>query len=272
MISTDKDRGRKDKGAGRPGVRPLQERKILRGLAALVFWVAVWTATALITGKALILPSPLAVVRALLRMGGTSVFWLSAGSSLLRIACGFLAGVLLGAGLAVLTSVSKTAETLLAPAIRVIRATPVASFIILVLLWASRAMVTGVIAALMVLPVIWEQLSAAIASVDKGLLELARVYRFGRRKTVRLVYLPSVLPSLVAACLTAQGLAWKSGVAAEVITLPRSSIGTQLYYSKLYLNTDELFAWTLTVILLSFLLELLCRFAFKHLQGGRAHV
>jgi len=254
-----------NKETGRRGRRPLQ------ALAALVFWVLVWTLAALATGKALILPSPLAVVKALLNLGGTSAFWLAAGLSLLRIACGFLAGVLLGAALAVLTSASKTAYTFLSPAIRVVRATPVASFIILVLLWAARATVTGIIAALMVLPVIWEQLSSAITSVDVGLLELARAYRFGRWKTFKLVYLPSVLPSFSAACLTAQGLAWKSGVAAEVLCLPRSSIGTQLHYAKLYLNTDALFAWTLTVILLSFLLEALCRFGFTRMTIERPH-
>ena len=239
-------------------------------LAALCFWVLLWALAAFITGKGLILPSPAAVVSALIRLGRTSAFWISAGLSLLRIACGFLAGALIGIALAALTSVSKLARTLLAPAIRVVRATPVASFIILVLLWTTRALVTGVIAALMVIPVVWGQLSAAIESVDPGLLELARVYRFGRWKTFRLVYLPSVLPQLSAACLTAQGFAWKSGVAAEVLCLPRNSIGTQLYYAKLYLNTDDLFAWTLTVILLSFLLEALCRLGFARLGNWRA--
>ena len=87
------------------------------------------------------------------------------------------------------------------------------------------------------------------------LLEAARAYRFGRWKRVRLVYLPSVLPYFASGCHTALGLAWKSGVAAEVLCVPRLAIGTQVYYSKIYLETPALFAWTAVVLVLSFALE-----------------
>jgi NitT/TauT family transport system permease protein len=217
----------------------------------------------MIVGKELILPSPLSTLRTLFELAQGREFWIAAGHSLLRIFCGFIAGVILGAGLAILTSISGTADALISPVIRIVRATPVASFIILVLLWILRFMVPAFIAMLMVIPVIWEALSSTIRETDGDLLEMARAYEFGRLKTLRLVYIPSVLPSFTSACLTAQGLAWKSGVAAEVLCLPPSSVGTELYYSKIYLETSSLFAWTAVVVILSFLLEKLCRLALR---------
>ena len=108
--------------------------------------------------------------------------------------------------------------------IRIVRATPVASFILLVLLWTGRNQVPAVISGLMVLPVVWENLTQGIRSTDQQLLELSRAYRFSRGKTVRLVYLPSLKPYLLSAVTTAMGLAWKSGVAAEVLCLPRPAV------------------------------------------------
>jgi NitT/TauT family transport system permease protein len=84
---------------------------------------------------------------------------------------------------------------------------------------------------------------------------MAFIYRFGAVKTIKLVYIPSVLSPYAASLATAVGLAWKSGIAAEVLCLPRLAIGTNLYYSKIYLETPSLFAWTIVVIVLSFMLE-----------------
>ena len=79
------------------------------------------------------------------------------------------------------------------------------------------------------------------------------------------------MPALKAACLTALGLAWKSGIAAEVLSQPKKAIGTNIYYSKVYLETPELFAWTASVIALSFLLETVVKRLLarqKNAEGG----
>ena len=74
--------------------------------------------------------------------------------------------------------------------------------------------------------------------------------------------------STPAGVCTAIGLAWKSGVAAEVLCLPKAAIGTQVYYSKIYLETPSLFAWTAVVIVLSMLLERIVR-RLLGVKGGR---
>ena len=238
---------------------------------AALAWFFVWEIAALIVGKDLILPGPVRVAVTLAGLIGQGSFWLSIGMTLIRILGGYLLGLLLACLLAVLTSFVRIADILLSPAIRIIRAVPVASFIILALLWVGRSRVPVLISMMMVVPVIWGNLSEAIASTDGKLLEMGRAYRFGKMKIFRFIYLPSVLPSLEAGCLTAMGLAWKSGIAAEVLAQPKNAIGTNVYNSKVYLETPELFAWTLTVIGLSLLIEHAIRRAvetFKSREGA----
>ena len=226
------------------------------------FWLGVWQLGAWLVelhvegrGNELLLPYPATVLLVLFRLARSPEFWWTALASLARIAAGMAGGAVLGGLLAALTCASPWCRRLFAPVIRIVRATPVVSFILLVLLWTGRDQVPAVIAGLMVLPVVWENLTQGIRATDGQLLELARAYCFSRWKTVRLVYLPSLRPHLRSAAATAMGLAWKSGVAAEVIGIPEGSIGEQLYYSKLYLDTAGLFAWTFVIIVISALFE-----------------
>ena len=241
-------------------------KKLLYALPAPAFWLGVWQGCALLVdrrvgggGNELLLPYPASVLRALAGLAGTEEFWAAVLASLGRITLGLAGGLCLGGLLAVLTCASPWADRLLSPAVRVVRAAPVASFILLVLLWTGRAAVPGVIAALMVIPVVWDSLSQGIRAVDKGLLELAQVCRFSPGKTAVLIYLPSLRPQLLAALTTAAGLAWKSGVAAEVLCLPEPALGQRIYYAKYNLEIPELFAWTAVTAGLSMLLERLLR-------------
>jgi len=238
----------------------------------VLFWLGVWQLAAAAVGQELLLPGPAAVGRRLLELAAGAVFWQTALASLLRIFGGLLLGVALGALLAGLTAWVPLLDWVLTPAVKVVRATPVASFILLVYLWVERGRVPGLISALMVLPVVWGNVTRGIAETDPRLLELARAYGFGRGRTLRRIYIPSVLPYFASGCRTALGLAWKAGVAAEVLCQPQNAIGTQIYNTKYYLETPSLFAWTLVVIALSFLLEWavggLLRRA-EGLEGGR---
>ena len=159
------------------------------------------------------------------------------------------------------------AETLLSPLRGVIRATPVSSFIILVLLWIQRGRVPAFISFLMVLPIVWTGVQQGLHATDPQLLEMARAYRFSRWKKLRYLYAPSVRPYFAAACMTGLGFAWKSGIAAEVIALPALSVGKNLYDAKIYLERADLFAWTLAVILLSLGLEALLKRAIGRIRG-----
>lgn len=243
-------------------------KKFVRLAIPLAFWLSLWALASLAVGQELLLPGPLAVGVRLLALAGTADFWLSVGATLGRVFLGLLWGVLAGTVLAFATHFYVWADRLISPAVRVVRATPVVSFILLVYLWVARSAIPWVIAGLMVLPVVWGALSAGLGGMDEKLLEFARVYRFSRFKTLRVIYLPALRPHFSAGLLTAFGLAWKSGVAAEVLCPPAQAIGSRIQQAKLGLETPDLFAWTLAIVVLSLMLENLLRRGLE--RGGKA--
>ena len=230
-------------------------RKALLSSAVFLFWLCVWVLASVLVGQELLLPSPLQVLRRFLALAGTAAFWITVGTSILRVLTGIVCAVVLGTLLAFLTENSAVCKALFSPVMMLVKSTPVASFIILALIWLGRGILPAFISALMVLPVVWANVSAGISARDPLLLEMARIYRFPRGRILRRITLPTVLPYFRSALCSALGLGWKAGVAAEVLTVPQRSVGRMIYESKLYLETPELFAWTVTVIAVSFLIE-----------------
>ena len=157
--------------------------------------------------------------------------------------------------LAVLSARSETVRRLLAPMFSFIKSVPVASFIILLLLWVSGGSLSVCISFLMVLPVVYNNMLAGLVRVDRHLLEMAQVFRLSLGKKIRYIYIPQLMPYFTAACTTALGLCWKSGIAAEVIGIAEGTIGNRLYETKLYMETAQLFAWTIVIVLISFVIE-----------------
>jgi NitT/TauT family transport system permease protein len=229
-----------------------------------VWWLIAWA-----VGLTKLLPGPVETARALARLAGTGDFWRSVGLTLLRVALGYALAVALGTALAVGCWKSKGLDLRLSPLRTVIRATPVSSFILLVWLWLQRSRVPVFISFLMVLPIIWTATQEALNAVDGNLKEMANMYRFSPWKKLRYVYAPSVKPAFMAACMTGLGFAWKSGIAAEVIALTPDSVGKHLSDAKNYLEYPDLFAWTLTVILLSMLLEAALKKAARRGKGAK---
>jgi NitT/TauT family transport system permease protein len=180
--------------------------------------------------------------------------------SILRIGAGFVVGVVLAAAGALLSSRFGLFDAVFSPFVRVVRATPVASVIILAWVWFGGKLVPALAVGLMVLPVVYEQTLAGIRAIDPQLLEMSRLYRLSTLKRVKYVVLPSVRPYFISAMMTALGLGWKAGVAAEVIAHPVDALGTGIYESKIYLEMPDLFAYTVTVVAISVLLEKLIRF------------
>ena len=185
---------------------------------AVFFWITIWQFASMYLGQEILLASPVSVVRKLFELSFTGNFWQSVGFSFVRIVTGFLLAMFLGIFLAVLAYWSKTVEILIAPVIAVVKSTPVASFIILCLIWIPSRNLSVFISFLM------------------------------------------VLPYFLSACRLSLGMCWKAGVAAEVIGVSSGSIGEKLYNAKIYLNIPDLFAWTIVIIVISFVFEICVAF------------
>lgn len=230
-------------------------KRITRKIAAGAVWLLVWQLCWLAVGQDVLLPSPAGVARRLGQLVCTLPFWQQVGLSLLRILTGYLLALALGAALGALTARSRLADCLLSPALRTVRAIPVASFIILLFVLMSKEHIPTVTSFLMVLPVVWANVDQGVRETDPALLEMARVFRLPPGRVLRHIRLPAVMPFFLAAARTGMGLAWKAGVAAEVLAAPRLGIGRALYEAKVYLESEELFAWTAVIVAISVLLE-----------------
>lgn len=229
--------------------------RVARPLLAVAFWLAVWQGASLAVGQRVLLVGPWEVVVRLTELLPTGELWETVGRTFGRITLGFLLAAVVGVLLAAASSASRVVAALVNPVVTTIRSTPVVSFIILVLIWASSGRLATIISFLMVLPIIHATVYEGIGHRDRSLLEVATVFEVSRWRRLLAIDVPQVLPFFVAGCRTGVGLAWKSGIAAEVIGLPDGTIGERLYQAKLFLATADVFAWTVVVVLLSFAFE-----------------
>ena len=223
----------------------------LQFLLAAAFWLAVWQALSMAVGQPILLASPAATLARLVALVQTADFWRSLLFTLGHILAGFALASLAGMALAMLAGRSAFISALLSPLLSAMRSVPVASFVIAALIWVPSRRLSVLIAFVIVLPVIYAGTLDGIRQIDPKLREMARVFRMGRWTRFRTVDLPAALPSVASALSVSIGLAWKSGVAAEVIGIPGGSVGEKLYKAKVYLATPDLFAWTLAIVLIS---------------------
>ena len=237
---------------------------------AVVFWLMVWEIAARWVDNSIFLASPLAALKRLSQLIGQADFWQSVLFSVGHILLGFVLSALLGIVLAALSYRFRLVRDLLSPVTATVKSVPVASFVILVLLWLPSRQLSIVISVLIGFPVIYSNVLTGLDSTDPKLIEMARVFRVPFLKQLRAIYLYAALPFLHTGLSVAIGLCWKSGVAAEVIGVPKGSIGEKLYQSKIYLETADLFCWTLVIVLLSIGCEKLLKILLKLIERRAA--
>ena len=218
---------------------------------AVLLALALWQAVSMIVGMDMLLASPLKVLARLGTIWREKGFLSTVLFSLCRIFGGFLLAFLAGIGLALLAGRFRTVEILLWPYVVTIKSVPIASFIILCLIWFSYSQMTVFIAFLIAFPVIYSNVLQGIRNTDPQLVEMAKVYKVRGVRKLFYIQLPGVMPFLTSACSVAIGMSWKAGVAAEVIGVINGSIGQKLYDAKIYFQNADLLSWTVIIVLLS---------------------
>ena len=236
-------------------------------LLSVLLWLTVWELTARALDSTLLLVSPVTVLVRLAELIRTGEFWSNVFTSLWRIGAGYLLGAGCGILCGVLCAFFPAAAALFSPLLSVVKATPVTSLVILALVWIKSYNLSIFICFLMVFPILTEAVREGILDADRELLELAFVFRFPAWKRLKLIYLPSIRPQMISALSTSIGFAWKAGIAGEVFARPTLGVGSRLYDAKVYLETPDLFCWTLLIILLSMAIEKLVLLLLR--RGGR---
>ena len=234
---------------------------ILIKIGVAAFWVLIWQLVSMLVDNSYFVPTvPETAVRL-----GEIVFSLSflkiVFSTLLRVGAGYLIGAVVAIVLSFVCYKLPCINSLFSPIITVIKSTPVASFVIILWVLMTGNSLVVFVSFLMVMPVFWQNLIDGYSSIDKGLLEVADVFEFSRKKRARLVVFPALIKYFVPASITSIGLAWKATIAAEIIAYTKDSIGEQINNSKAaYDDTEGVFAWTVIIICFSIALEWLIKF------------
>lgn len=235
--------------------------KLINGIIIAAFWLGLWEIISLFVKNDLVFPGPVTVFKSLGTIIATKTLWISILRSFSNVFFGFLIGnvsaILLGTLSYRFSFIRKIAE----PCVALVKATPVASFIVVVLIILGREKTPLFISFLMVFPVIYYNVLTGLASHDKSLLEVANVYSASRLQIIRHVYIPAAFPGYIGAVKTGLGLSWKAGIAAEVLCNTKNTLGGEIYYSKVYLETPELFAYTAIIIIISIIFEKLTVYA-----------
>jgi NitT/TauT family transport system permease protein len=233
----------------------LAHKSGLQRLGAVVLALALWQVLAMSVGQQLLVPSPLSVVRRLGVIWREEGFWSTVWFTFRKIVAGFLLALVLGVSLGALAGRFPLFEILFRPYAVMIKSVPVASFIVICLIWMSSSRLSVFISFLMVLPIVYNNVLQGIRAADRQLLEMAQVFHLSWGKRVLYLWLPQLKPYLFSACGVSLGIAWKAGIAAEIIGIPSGSIGQMFYNAKIYFNTADLFAWTVIVVVVSVLFE-----------------
>ena len=232
------------------------DRKKGEAAVIILFWLGAWQILSAVVDNDILLVGPVEMFRTLLALTVQGEFWISIANTLLKIGAGFLLAAITGFLAGALSYGNRFFEAFLAPLISLMKSIPVASFVVLALIWlGGSANLSVFVSFVVVFPMVYLSSLSGLRSTEGKLLEMARVFRVRPMKKVRYIYFPAVYPYLMNCFRTALGMAWKSGVAAELIGQPRHTVGGNLYQAKIFLDTPGVFAWTFTVILVSFCFE-----------------
>ncbi|MBQ4284617.1 MAG: ABC transporter permease subunit [Lachnospira sp.] len=232
-------------------------RTIALRILIIAAWLVVWQVASMMTGLELLLASPVSVFRALGKLVITKTFYITIINSFLKIMAGFMVALVTSVILGVFSARYRIIEEILRPPVQLMKTLPMTSFIILLLIWFGSANVAAYISFIVVFPFGYVAVITGIRQTEVALLEMAKVFKVSTIRKLRCIYVPKIYPFLESSLKNAMGMCWKAGVSAEVIGLVRYSIGEQLYYSKLYLMTAELFAWSIIVVVVSMIFEML---------------
>ncbi len=224
-------------------------------LWTIAFWLFIWQLASMALNRQILLASPLSAGRCLISLVQTSAFWKAIWFSFERIAIGFFCAVFFGFILSALAYKVKFVREILALPVAILKATPVASFIVLVLIWMPSRNLSVLISFIMAFPIIYTNLYEGFDNLDKKLFEMAKIFQMTFWRKLYYLYFGGLLTYFRSACTIAIGMCFKAGIAAEIIGIPKGSIGENLYNAKIYLETPELFAWTFVIIAVSVLFE-----------------
>lgn len=214
--------------------------------------------------KTLIFPSPFEVLQSLTAIITGDKFLPSVFNTVKAVFISFAAAFIPALALGIAGKFMSFLHRIMEDISGMIRSVPTVAIILMALLLLPVSVTPVVICFFVVFPVLYTNISEGLAGTDPQLLEMARIYRISRERVIRSIYIPSLKPFIAAGCRSALGLSFKIMVTAEVFNfVTQNTIGAQMYLRKIQIDLAGIMAWTILVVVLSLLFDLVLKKLFE---------
>lgn len=228
-------------------------------IISIIILIFIWKSAAIVYNNEALLPAPEAVIIRLFNIFSTADFIQILMLTLMRGMIGFLLSLTTGILLGTIAGINNYIEKLLNPVLTIFKSTPIMSIMLLLLIWFGTEK-TPIFAGFMVaFPIIYTNMMEGTKNVDKRLVEMAKTYGIDTFHIIKNIYLPSTAPFIFAGISSAFSIGWRVTIGAEVLSRPPHAIGSEMWEAKLYIQIENLLAWTIVAILLSFIVEILIK-------------
>ncbi|MBS4205961.1 ABC transporter permease [Lederbergia citrea] len=198
--------------------------------------------------EAHLLPAPTKIVQEIFEMGAAGTLLGHVGTTLYRVAVGFLLGTLAAVLLGSAVGYFSVMEKLMDPLVQAFRSIPSLAWVPLFILWMGigESSKVTLIAVGVFFPV-YLNIVSGIQGVDRKLIEVGKIYGFTSAETLRKIILPASLPSFLVGLRSGLGLGWMFVVAAEIMGASKGLgyllvVGQNTYSPELVIASIFLFA------------------------------
>jgi len=217
-------------------------------------FLACWYAAAS-RSPAFILPGPEKVWHALRGMASNPSFAHDVGMTTYRVVMGFVLAALVGTPLGLALGASRRLAQAFEPVLAVLNTVSSALWAVFAIIWFGISDATTIFVVFMTaMPLILTNVWQGARNVDKQLVDLARSLRLSRARILLRIHLPSILPYFFSGARLAFGFGWRVSLVAETLGAS-DGIGYRVRQAADLVQTDQVFAWTLLLVLLMLALE-----------------
>ncbi len=182
-------------------------------------------------------------------------FGLDVLSTLLRCLVSFFMALIVAFSLGIISYSFKSFKNFLTPIISLARSIPNMILIVLTLIWFNKESAPYIVVFIMVFPVLYDCVVGAMNNIDKGILEMSKLYKISRKDKVMKIYLPSIKFSLISILSSTISLGFKIVIAGEIYGQPLYGVGSMIQSEKVNFNTTAIFAWIIIIVVISYLLD-----------------
>lgn len=231
-------------------------RKIFYSSLAFLVIILIWLIGSFVVDNELVLPTISDTIKALTELFKSKSFYANLGASLLRLIISVLISFVLSIIIVSLSMVNSKFGYFIKPFMTFFRVIPLVSIVLIILLLFGFKIAPFIIVSLLLIPNSYETILSGYYGIDQEMIDVFKIESNSKFDLVSKVYLPFLSSPIRSSLIESIGLGFKVLVMAEYLAQVNKSYGNALYEAKTYLETDKLFALSIVLIILCFLIEI----------------